>query len=121
MVLADLELKYGDWIRTAFEGVFSSLEKTGDDALISKGYEQFRDVAITSTAEEVKDLSYFIEKIDWSNPIDSAYALNQEIERGTGLTKEYAQGMLEVDSSFFSAGNQMQYFLKSSEFEDMKE
>ena len=55
--------------------------------------------------KELEYMDSFIEEIDWSNPIDAVYTLNQEIKTGSGLTKEYAQSMMEVESSFFSAGS----------------
>ena len=115
-VLAALEQKFGEQIRYTLENVISSLEGTGDDALISAGYEQFRNVAMTGSEWDVHQLASFVEDIDWSNPIDAVYRLNKEIETGSGLTKDYAQGMMDVGSSFFGAGSQMQYFINSSEY-----
>ena len=120
-ILSALEMKFGEQIRYTLENVISSLEVSGDQALISKGYEQFRNVAMTGNKEDVQKLYSFIENIDWSNPIDAVYTLNQEIQKGSGLTADYAKGMMEVESSFFGAGNQMQYFLKSNDFKDMQE
>ena len=120
-ILSALELKFGEQIRYTLENVISSLEITGDQALISKGYEQFRNIAMAGNEEDVHKLYSFIEEIDWSNPIDAVYTLNQEIQKGSGLTSDYAKGMMEIESSFFGAGNQMQYFLKSSDFKEMQE
>ena len=120
-ILSALEMKFGEQIRYTLENVISSLEVSGDQALISKGYEQFRNVAMTGNKEDVQKLYSFIENIDWSNPIDAVYTLNQEIQKGSGLTADYAKSMMEVESSFFGAGNQMQYFLKSNDFKDMQE
>lgn len=120
-ILSALETKFGEQIRYTLENVISSLEVSGDQALISKGYEQFRNVAMTGNEEDVQKLYSFIEDIDWSNPIDAVYTLNQEIQKGSGLTADYAKGMMEIESSFFGAGNQMQYFLKSNDFKDMQE
>ena len=120
-ILSALEMKFGEQIRYTLENVISSLEATGDQALISKGYEQFRNIAMTGNEEDVQKVYSFIESIDWSNPIDAVYTLNQEIQKGSGLTAEYAKGMMEIESSFFGAGNQMQYFLKSNDFKEMQE
>ena len=120
-ILSALEMKFGEQIRYTLENVISSLEVSGDQALISKGYEQFRNVAMTGNKEDVQKLYSFIEDIDWSNPIDAVYTLNQEIQKGSGLTADYAKGMMEIESSFFGAGNQMQYFLKSNDFKEMQE
>ena len=120
-ILSALEMKFGEQIRYTLENVISSLEVSGDQALISKGYEQFRNVAMTGNEEDVQKLYSFIEEIDWSNPIDAVYTLNQEIQKGSGLTADYAKGMMEIESSFFGAGNQMQYFLKSNDFKEMQE
>ena len=120
-ILSALELKFGERINSILDSVFLSLEKTGDQALVSRGYEQFRDVVITSNEEGMGQVLSFIDSIDWSNPIDAVYTLNQEIQKGSGLTSDYAKGMMEIESSFFGAGNQMQYFLKSSDFKEMQE
>ena len=120
-ILSALEMKFGEQIRYTLENVISSLEVSGDQALISKGYEQFRNVAMTGNEGDVQKLYSFIEDIDWSNPIDAVYTLNQEIQKGSGLTADYAKGMMEIESSFFGAGNQMQYFLKSNDFKEMQE
>ena len=120
-ILSALEMKFGEQIRYTLENVISSLEVSGDQTLISKGYEQFRNVAMTGNKEDVQKLYSFIENIDWSNPIDAVYTLNQEIQKGSGLTVDYAKGMMEIESSFFGAGNQMQYFLKSNDFKEMQE
>jgi hypothetical protein len=62
---------------------------------------------MAGTKEEMEELSSFIQDIDWSNPIEAAHRLNQEISTGTGLTKEYAQNILNAGSSFLSASSQM--------------
>jgi hypothetical protein len=38
-ILAGLELKFGERINSILDGVLSSLEKTGDEALITQGFE----------------------------------------------------------------------------------
>lgn len=120
-ILAGLELKFGERINNILDGVLSSLEKTGDEALITKGFEQFRETAMIGTKEEMEELSSFIQDIDWSNPIEAAYKLNQEIATGTGLTKEYAQSIANMGSSFLSASSQMQYFFETEEYDAVKE
>ena len=120
-ILAGLELKFGERISNILDGVLSSLEKSGDEALITKGFEQFRETAMAGTKEEMEELSSFIQNIDWSNPIEAAYRLNQEIATGTGLTKEYAQGIVNMGSSFLGASSQMQYLFKTEEYNTIKE
>ena len=120
-ILSALEMKFGEQIRYTLDNIISSLEASGDQALISKGYEQFRNVAMTGNEEDVQKLYSFVKDIDWSNPIDTVYTLNQEIQKGSDLTSDYAKSMIEIESSFFGAGNQMQYFLKSNDFKEMQE
>jgi hypothetical protein len=50
-IFSALELKFGEQISGILDGVITSLKETGDQALISKGYEQFRDIAMTSNEE----------------------------------------------------------------------
>jgi hypothetical protein len=44
--LAKLEENLGEGFRGTLEGVFDSLSRTGDDALIAEGYSKFLDVAL---------------------------------------------------------------------------
>lgn len=120
-ILAGLELKFGEKINSILDGVLGSLEQTGDEALVTKGFEQFRNVAMKGTKQEMEEIASFIEDVDWTNPIEAVDRLNQELVSGSELTKQYAQGMLEVGSSFLGAGSQMQHFFKTEEYEAVKE
>ena len=120
-ILSGLELKFGEEIRGTLEDVFNSLDEAGDENLLAAGFEQFKNVAMKGTIKEVQELKGFIDSIDWSNPIDAAHKLNQEVKNGTAITRNYAQEMLKAGDSFLSADSQMQYFLKSEEFKEVKE
>lgn len=120
-ILSGLELKFGEEIRGTLEDVFNSLDEAGDENLLIAGFEQFKNVAMKGTIEEVQTLKGLIDSIDWSNPIDAAYKLNQEVKNGTAITRKYAQEMLKAGDSFLSAGSQMQYFLKSDQFKEVSE
>ena len=120
-ILSGLELKFGEEIRGTLEDVFNSLDEAGDENLLAAGFEQFKNVAMKGTIEEVQTLKGLIDSIDWSNPIDAAYKLNQEVKSGTAITRKYAQEMLKAGDSFLGAGSQMQYFLKSDQFKEASE
>ena len=119
--LAGLEQKFGEQIRDTLEEVFSSLESTADFNIISQGFEYFKNFALAGTQEDVDQLTNFIEQVDWSNPIDSVYKLNREIEKGTIITKGFAQTITEVDSAFLSSGSQFQTFFTSDAYKNMEE
>ena len=120
-ILSGLELKFGEEIRGTLEEVFNSLSEAEDENLLTVGFEQFKNVAMKGTIEEVQTLKGLIDSIDWSNPIDAAYKLNQEVKNGTAITRKYAQEMLKAGDSFLGAGSQMQYFLKSDQFKEVSE
>lgn len=120
-VLAGLELKFGEKINGILEGVLNSLEQSGDEAVVIKGFEQFRNTAMEGTKEELEEITSFVESVNWTNPIESADKLNQELITGSELTKQYAQGILEVGSSFLGASSQIQYFFRTEEYEAVKE
>ena len=116
-LLASLGEKFGEEIYDIFNNVLTSLENTGDEDLITRGIGEFKKAANAATSEaDIKSLSSFIEKINWTNPIEAVSTLNKEIETGTELTKNYAQSLLDADSSFLSASSQIEYFTNSSEF-----
>jgi hypothetical protein len=59
------------------------------------------------TKEELEEIASFVESVNWTNPIESADKLNQELTTGSELTKQYAQSILEVGSSFLGASSQI--------------
>ena len=119
--LKRLEDSYGTQIRDTLNTIFSKLSDTGDQALVDTGYQKFMEISQTGSAEDLQDISDFVEGIDWTNPIQAAKQLNNEIENGTGATKEYAAALLSVGSSALDSGAQMRYFIQSVDFSDMKE
>ena len=121
-MLALLEAKFGDYdILGAFDSVISSLEATGDTDLIAAGLQGFQTVAQFGTQAEVEELKSFISDTNWNNPIEAASALNEELETGSGLTKTYAQQLLDVESSYLGAGSQMRYFWETSQDSELGE
>ena len=130
-LLAQLETGYGEDFRNMLEGVFSSLSMSGDSSIIAAGYGNFISKAfgglgengiVSETAKkEVKELAEFIQGIDWSNPIEGASRLKQEIKSGSEITKQFAKNMLTNSDHFFGLGSQMRYFLNSEEFSGVRE
>ena len=108
-MLALLEAKFGDYILETFDSAIKSLEYTGDKDLISAGIQGLQATAQYGTKADVEQIANFINEVNWSSPIEAASALNDELKTGTNLTKEFAQGMLNVNSSFLGAGSQIQH------------
>ena len=108
-MLALLEAKFGDYILETFDSAIKNLEYTGDKDLISAGIQGLQATAQYGTKADVEQIANFISEVNWSSPIEAASALNDELKTGTNLTKEFAQGMLNVNSSFLGAGSQIQH------------
>ena len=119
--LAALEKKFGEQIDQTIESVLASLELTGDEDLISKGFMQFRKITSEGDLKDVQQIASFINNINWNDPIEAAARLNKELKVGTDLTKAYSLEILNANSSFLNANNQLQYFLKSADFSEMEE
>ena len=120
-ILAGLEEKFGEQIRFTLENVITSLETTGDDSLISSGYEYFRDIALSGSQKDIDQLSNFIDHIDWSDPINGAYELNQAVSKGSEITRGFAETVLAVDDGFLSNASQFEAFFSSDVYEGMGE
>lgn len=122
--LAYLEQQLGEGIRGTLEGVFDSVSRSGDDNLISEVYDRFSTVASNDAirgTENYKNLSNLITGIDWSNPISAASVLNDKLQTGDAISKDFAKNVLQMGHNFLGAGSQMRYLAQSSEFSDIKE
>ena len=122
-MLRDLEDRYGEGFRDTLDSVFMALQRSGDDAIVGAGYGNFITKAMekdTSPAE-LEKLSDFITEVNWSSPIEAAHQLNQELKQGSGLAQEFARNMTSVEQGYLGAGSQMQYLIKSSDFEGIQE
>lgn len=123
--LAQYEQKFAQFginFNQTLNDMFTSLEASGSQKLVDVGLQQMMKIAETdTTGEKIQDMSRFINSVDWSNPIQSVKALNEEIKNGSAETRQLAQDMLEAGDNIFGAGAQMRYFVKSAEFGDMQE
>ena len=122
-ILRDLEDRYGEGFRDTLDSVFMALQRSGDDAIIGAGYGNFITKAMEegTTSVELEKLSEFITDVNWSSPIEAAYQLNQELKYGSGLAQEFAKNMTAVEKGYLGAGSQMQYLIKSGDFEGIQE
>ena len=122
-MLRQLEDSYGEGFRDTLENIFMALQRSGDDAIVGAGYGNFITKAMQRGMDpaELEGLSDFITNVDWANPIEAVYQLNQEIERGSGLSQEFAKNMMSVQQGYFGAGSQMGYLIESSDFEGIQE
>ena len=122
-MLRQLEDSYGEGFRDTLENIFMSLQRSGDDAIVGAGYGNFITKAMQKGTDfaELESLSDFITNVDWASPIEAAYQLNQEIERGSGLSQEFAKNMMSIQQGYLGAGSQMRYLIESSDFEGIQE
>lgn len=121
-LLRDMETKYGEEFRDTLDGVFSTMMRSGDDAVVSSGYLNFIGLANKkdTTWEEVQELANYINEINWANPIEAASQLNETLKTGSNIAKGFAQTVLSSNAQFFGAGSQMQFFLQSEDFSEAK-
>lgn len=119
--LKNLEDKFGSGIRDTLNSIFTSLNITGDQALVDVGYQKFMETAKTGSEEDVKKIAGFVEEVDWNNPIAAVKRLNYEVKNGSALTANYAKALLEVGSSALGSGAQMQYLLQTADFANLRE
>ena len=116
-----LERKFGESFPQALNQTISSLEKAGDTDFATQGFEIFKNAALFNTEAEVENLVSFIDEINWANPIQSAKALNDEIKKGSDLTKAFSQDLINANTSFLSAQSQFEYLMNSSQGAELQE
>ena len=121
-ILKGLEEDYGDNFRDTLQSIFEALGRSGDDSIIGAGYGNFITKALQGLEEaDLYELADFIENIDWSSPIEAAYQLNREVNKGNGISKEFAENMTSVENGFLGAGSQLRYLVQQSEYETISE
>lgn len=114
----DMGLQYQSMVNS----IFTSLEDISDPAVISAGWDAFSNAIndASISAEQITEVQDWITGIDWSNPIEGAYALGEAANSSSKYIQEISNSMQEVGSSAFDASAQMKYFLQS-DFESIKE
>lgn len=118
--LSAFESKFGDMGREMLSDVFTSLEASGDDTVISSGWIKFMEQAVSMTESEAQDLSNTIGSINWASPIDSADQLADMVKYGSTSAKDFATYMQDTNSTFLNTGSQMRYLIgQSEEFSEM--
>ena len=113
--LLEFESKFGDLGREMLADVFTSLEMSGDDAVISSGWVKFMAQAVSMTESEARVLANTIGSINWASPIDAADQLADIVKYGSTSAKEFATHMQQSNSAFLSAGSQIRYLVGQSE------
>jgi hypothetical protein len=90
--LKGLEDKFGEDFIDILGNVYNNLENSGDSELTSLATKQFLEKAeSTRDKAELENVSDFINSINWGSSIEAAAALREEIQRGSGAAKEFAQ------------------------------
>jgi hypothetical protein len=117
--LAGLEAKYGEWIRNSLEQTINTLELSGDSNLVSAGLEYFKNVAISGTEEQVRELEGLISQIDMSNPIEATDLLNTKIEKGSDLVKGFSLVIQESGAGFLGVGAQFETLINNEQYEEL--
>ena len=117
--LIQWENKFGEEIRDTLGGIFETLDETGDEGLSSAITPIITQSLDQGNVEKVNQLKTVIDSINWSNPLEGAYQLNQQVQYGTGLSKEYAKTLLDAGNQFFSLGSQMRFFVSSAQFTEI--
>ena len=119
MRLRDFGIEYQSMVNN----VLDSLEGAGDRDFVAAGWEAFSK-AISDpslSGEQIKEISDWISNIDWSNPIEGAYALGEAANSSNKKIREISEAMKEAGDSTFDAASQMDYFLGSGDYESIKE
>lgn len=74
-----------------------------------------------NTSEAREEVNDFLNSFDLSNPIEAFEAINNGLESTNKDIADLSAGLKELSGEALSASNQMQYFLKSSEFGDLED
>lgn len=123
--LKSLEERFGENIRFSIENIYNKLSATGDEAIATEGLKAYLRIAEDTSLDtaiakgRLNDIEKFVNQVDWSNPIEAAHRLRQEIEYGSGASIEYARNLLEVGKSAFGATAQLNYFINSASFTEL--
>lgn len=99
----------------------SSLEKIapmGEEAQVTL-LQQMPDIA--QDAETYQEAQSLIDNIDFSNPIDSALALQDAMESDNEAIKKLATSLNNAGGEAFSTGEQFKYLLQSDSFKETSE
>ena len=115
------EEAFGEEIVGVISNVFSSLELSGDNELVSSGYQAFQEVLETGTMADVEDASEFISSINWNNSIEALAAINQELDTGVGASKQFAQSLKDSNAAYFDIGNLTKDLIGSEQFSSISE
>lgn len=128
-LLADFELNQqrfkdmGLSYQSMVNDIFSSLELAEDQEFASAGWQAFQKMINKPdiSAKQITAVSDWMTSIDWSNPIEGAYALGEGIKSTNKDIQEVSKSMKEVGDSTFDAASQMDYFLNSGDYTSIKE
>ena len=119
--LKGLEDKFGEEFVDMTSNIYGNLELTGDEALVSAGAAEFMRVASeTSDITQLEQISDFVGSVNWGNSIEAAAALREEIQRGSGAAKDFAQTLSNAQLNYLSIGSQTQTLFKSEQFSEIQ-
>lgn len=119
--LAQLEEQFGPIFNQYLSSMFEAVSKAGDDALTSAAFNEYMKIANTGDENLLAEANSMIQSIDWSNPIQAVSSLTEHLSSGSREARQMAKNLLAAGAEAFSSGKQMQYFVKSSAFEGIKE
>jgi hypothetical protein len=94
-----------DEARGIFSEAIASFASTGDEALTQSGILALADILKKDGMKGIREISDFVNDINWNNPIQAASRLKEELEHGRGATKEFAQAVSSMGQGFLGAGS----------------
>ena len=108
-------------VREMLDSAINSLSKTGDNRLIQSGIFRLMQEGIDGTAKSFEELSEFIGGINWYDPVNAFQQLSKEAKLGSGATKEMAQSLLSLNSSFLGESSQLKSLFNSEDYKEIQE
>ena len=101
---------------------YSQMQMRGiDTETMRVGMEIFGGLAQIEDFHGMEQLSDFVNEINFENPIEAFKKLEHAANNGTYVEKQYAKAVLDSGASMIGAGAQLQYFLRSENFNEVWE
>jgi hypothetical protein len=77
-------------VRDMLDSALTALSKTGDNKLIQNGIFELMDAGLANDIDKFTEVSQFINKVNWNDPVEAVSRLNREIKIGSGASKDFA-------------------------------
>lgn len=121
-ILQNIEEKgNSEEMRSILNSSISVFEGINNRQFASNIFAQYAGRSLVLDESGFKELSTFVQNINWNNPINAMKAIQQEAKNGSAATKEFAQGLLDMSNSAIGAGEQIKYLFSSIEYEEIQD